>query len=542
VKVVNPVAVPTGGSPVSLPPRPGSLSGQVLGVVINGKEYSDVILRRIVQRLQDKYEFKDVVWWDKKFPTKAAPFLEEVAAKSTIVLNGVGHCGSSTSWSVHDTVELERRGRPTVTVLSQEFADTGHEIAARQGLRNLAVAVLPHPVGAATRELVERKADGILESVVEGFTVPIQVAEDTHDTHPTRDGLIEAPDAPDEANDFFSASGWTDGLPVVPPVPRLVEAMVAASGRDGEEVIAILPPLMGAATIRAIAANAVLSGCRPEYLPVVLAAVEAVADPIYGLSHRQVTTHAGAPLIIVNGPITERLKLNTAAGVFGPGWRANATIGRALRLVLMNLGGARPGITDMSQTGHPGKYTYCIAENEAATPWEPLHVERGFEPGESTVTLVNAEAPQSITDNINTSARAILTTCASNLSSLGSNNLYSQGEPILALGIEHAKYIAAEGWSKSDVKLYIYEKARQPWRIVRGRGKSLGPNFPKWLESPEDDDTVPILAHPDELIVIVCGGAGGKSMGIPTAGRQSRSVTRLVRWAPQIGVGAPPRV
>ena len=233
--------------------------------------------------------------------------------------------------------------------------------------------------------------------------------------------------------------------------------------------------------------------------------------------------------MIVNGPVVARLGLNAATGVFGPGWRANATIGRALRLVLMNLGGALPGVTDMSQTGHPGKYTYCIAENEAANPWQPLHVERGFAAEQSVVTLVNAEAPHSITDNTNTSAREILTTCASSLATLGTNNLYSQGEPVLALGPEHAAYIARDGWSKQDVKAFIYEKARQPWRLVKGRGKSLGPNFPHWLDQPEEDDLVPILVHPDELIVIVCGGAGGKSMGIPTAGRQSRSVSRAIQ-------------
>jgi hypothetical protein len=200
-----------------------------------------------------------------------------------------------------------------------------------------------------------------------------------------------------------------------------------------------------------------------------------------------------------------------------------------MRLVLMNLGGAIPGITDMSQHGHPGKYSYCIAEDQAINPWEPLHVERGFSAEQSVVTVVNAEAPHSITDNFATTARQILTTCASTLAALGSNNIYSQGEPILALGPEHAGYIGAEGWKKLDVKEFIYEKARQPWRMVRGRGKSLGPKFPRWLDNADDDDMVPIVCEPAELIVITCGGAGGKSMGIPTAGRMSRAVSRAIR-------------
>jgi hypothetical protein len=337
------------------------------------------------------------------------------------------------------------------------------------------------------------------------------------------------PGAAGDVNDFFMSSGWTDGLPVVAPFPEHVDAMARTIGRDPDEVIATLPPADGAATIRRIAANAVMAGCLPDYLPVVIAAVEAVADPAYGLSHRQITTHAGAPLIIVNGPIATRLGINAGTGVFGPGWRANSTIGRALRLVLTNIGGAIPGVTDMSQTGHPGKYSYCIAENEAANPWEPLHVDRGFDLADSVVTVVNAEAPHSVTDNVNTSAREILRTCASSFATLGSNNVYSQGDPALVLGIEHARYIADDGWNKRDIRLYMYEIARQPLRLVQGRGKSLGPDFPKWLENGDPDDMVPIVTHPDELLVLVAGGSGGKSMAIHTAGKQSRAVSRLIK-------------
>lgn len=347
-----------------------------------------------------------------------------------------------------------------------------------------------------------------------------------------RDDLVDVPDDVEDMLEFLLDSQFGDGLPLVPPTPRSVARMVAACGRSPDDVVAVLPPADGVGTVEKLAANAVMAGCRPEYFPVVVASVEAVADPAYGLYHRQMTTHAGAPLVIVNGPVVARIGLNSSTGVFGPGWRANATIGRALRLILINVGGAVPGVTDMSQTGHPGKYTYCIAEDEDANPWGPLHVDRGFATGDSVVTVVNAEAPHSVTDNLATSARQVLTTCASNLATLGSNNLYSQGDPILALGPEHASCIAADGWSKEDVKLYVYEAARQPWRLVRSRGKSRGPFFPKWLEAAEDDDMVPIVCHPDDLIVIVCGGAGGKSMAIPTAGAQSRAVSRRIEVDP----------
>lgn len=340
---------------------------------------------------------------------------------------------------------------------------------------------------------------------------------------------IELPDSLEAVNDHFYRQGWTDGLPIVPPTIERVNAILAGMPwRAPEDLIAVIPPAMGTATLRKIAVNAVMAGCLPAYLPVVAAAVQAVTEPAYGLAHRQTTTHAGAPLIIVNGPIIKEIGLNYGSGVFGPGWRANATIGRALRLVLINLGGAIPAEVDFSQHGHPGKYTYCIAEHEEANPWEPLHVERGFSADESVVTVVNAEAPHSMTENIQTDPIEMMRTFASTMATLGGNNIYSQGHPVLVLGPEHARHISTAGWSKRDVKMSLFERARQPWGLVRDRGKSKGPFFPAWVDKEDPDASVPIICHPDDLIVVVAGGAGGKSMWCPTAGAQSLSVSKPI--------------
>jgi hypothetical protein len=339
---------------------------------------------------------------------------------------------------------------------------------------------------------------------------------------------VQADAAYDEINDYFYERGWTDGLPIVPPTEERVDAMLEGMAwRTPEEVVSVVPPKMGRATMRQVAINAVMAGCKPQYLPVVVAALEAVSEPEYGLSHRQTTTHAGAPLLIVNGPIVARLRINCGRGVFGPGWRANATIGRALRLVLVNVGGAGP-LIDASQTGHPGKYTYCIAEYEAANPWEPLHVERGFARDRSVVTVVNAEAPHSMTENIQTDPDEIVRTFASCMATLGVNNLYSQGHPILVMGIEHARYFGESGWTKRDLQRALFERARQPWGLVKSRGKSKGPRFPEFVDRNDDTSMVPIVRAPEDLIVIVAGGAGGKSMFLPTAGGQSLSVSKVV--------------
>ncbi len=239
--------------------------------------------------------------------------------------------------------------------------------------------------------------------------------------------------------------------------------------------------------------------------------------------------HPATALIIVNGPVARRLRINSGSGLFGPGWRANATIGRALRLCLINLGGAIPGEVDRAQHAHPGKYTYCIAENEDANPWEPYHVERGFARDESTVTLMCGESPHCITDNYNTDPHALLFGYADSMATLGGNNLSSQGEPVLVMAPEHAAYIARAGWSKADVKRYLFEKARKPWKHVGVRGKSKGPTFPVWVDRTNPDASVPILTHADALILIIGGGEGQKSMWIPTPGAQTLSVIEKIR-------------
>jgi hypothetical protein len=339
---------------------------------------------------------------------------------------------------------------------------------------------------------------------------------------------IETDAAFDAVNEYFYQRGWTDGLPIVPPTEaRVAQMLTGMPGRHPEDLIAVVPPRMGHATLRQVAINAVMAGARAEYLPVIVAALEAVSEPAYGLSHRQTTTHAGAPLIIVNGPIVERLHINCGRGLFGPGWRANATIGRALRLVLINVGGAGPGV-DASQTGHPGKYTYCIGEYEAANPWQPLHVDRGYTRGDDVVTVVNTEAPHSMTENIQTDPDEIVCTFASCMATLGVNNLYSQGTPVLVLGIEHAQHIAAAGWRKQDLQQALFERARQPWGLMKHRGKSKGPRFPEFVDRSDDRSLVPIVREPQDLLVVVGGGAGGKSMFLPTAGGQSLAVSKRI--------------
>ncbi len=333
-----------------------------------------------------------------------------------------------------------------------------------------------------------------------------------------------------DAIEFFYEQGWTDGLPIVPPTVDRVRAMVERSGRAASEVIAELPPKGGKATVEKIATNAVMAGCLPEYMPVILAALEAMMEPRFNLRGVVCSTHVATPLLILNGPIVKELQVNAGHNVFGPGWRANATIGRAVQLILVNIGGAVPGVFDKATFGHPGKYTYCIAENEAANPWEPLHVERGFLPDESTVTVYAAEAPHNVNNHGSDNARDLLIVVADCLASLGSNHMYLGGECFVVFSPEHAATIVASGWKKRDVQGFLYEQARQPLRLLR-LGGMYGADtqrnlWPRWVDHTDPEALVPPTRRPEDIVVLVAGGAGKHSVVIPGWG--SRSVTRKI--------------
>ncbi len=306
--------------------------------------------------------------------------------------------------------------------------------------------------------------------------------------------------------------GVTDGLPVIPPTRARVDRILAATSRYRQELVGEMPPNYGRATVEKVAINAVMAGCRPDYLPVVLAAVEAVCDPAFNLHGMSASTHFSAPLIIVNGPVRERIGLNCSFGVFGPGYRANATIGRALRLLMINVGGVRPGETSMSTFGHPGRYTYCIGEHEEASPWPAFHCERGFRPEENTVTVFAGEAPHGISDHASRTARSLAGSIGWSMAGLWNIKhfpLYSH--TLLAVGPEHARTFADDGWSKADLKRYLFETVRVPYRTLlpdpdNGEGTNL--RFGKQQE-PDPDALIPKFPSVDEIHVVVTGGTRG---------------------------------
>jgi hypothetical protein len=320
--------------------------------------------------------------------------------------------------------------------------------------------------------------------------------------------------------------GWGDGLPAMLPTRERIEACLATTEIPADQVLGVLPVANADVTAARVAANCVLAGCPPAAFPVVLTAICAMMRPEFNLTAVQPTTHPVAPLVIVHGEIAKRISMNSGQGAFGPGNRANATIGRAVRLCLMNIGGARPGGTDRATQGQPSKYTFAVAEAEERCPWGGYRAATGQCAGQDAVTIFAGENPHNVNDHVNVDAPGVLGTVAAVMANPGSNPPYlMQGEVFIALGPEHAATIASSHFTYRDVQLWLFEHARIPLRVLRAGNMWGGHAWPAWLSAGSDDNQlIPVLADPGDARIFVLGGTGKQSSVIPGFG-MSRSLT-----------------
>jgi hypothetical protein len=331
--------------------------------------------------------------------------------------------------------------------------------------------------------------------------------------------------------ELYFERGWTDGLPVVPPTAEKITANLAALGGDPDLVECRVAPRWGELTRQVLAINMVMAGCKPEYAPLVAAAMRALAEPAFNLNGVQATTHLAAPLLVVNGPIARQIGMNGGANAFGSGNRANATIGRAIRLIMLNVGGGRAPDLDKCTLGSPAKYSYCICENEAESPFAPYHVAQGHRAEDSTVFVIAAEAPHSVTDHHCNDPEGILDTICSAMSTVASNTAVLGGHCAVALGLEHALSIAKHGWNRSDIASYLCMHSGNRFEALSRRhryGTVYNRNLPKWYKR-DPDSRIPIVESPDRIHLFVVGGRAGRfSAFIPGWGHMSTPVLRPV--------------
>jgi hypothetical protein len=321
-----------------------------------------------------------------------------------------------------------------------------------------------------------------------------------------------------DINDYFHEHGWTDGLPIIPPTEDLVLKMLEASPASAAQVLGQIPPLNGTATVEKVAINAVMAGCKPDYFPVVLAGVKAVLQPQFNIGSITTTTGGAAPVFIVSGPITERLGLHAGTAVFGSGHRPNATIGRAIRLTMRNLGGATAETMEKSTQGWPGKYTMCFAENQERNPWEPMHVDMEYPSEASTITTSAVRGINPVVEATQESGEGVLQTLVSSMTAGGISGYAYQAHgasPVVVLGPEHAAEIAAAGFSRKDVKAYLFQHVRLPLGAIKGRGHWGSRSWPEEWEKERDDFMVPLVLSPDKYVLVVAGGDGRHSAWMP---------------------------
>jgi hypothetical protein len=307
-----------------------------------------------------------------------------------------------------------------------------------------------------------------------------------------------------ELIEAYYQQGWTDGFPVVPPSELSISAMLAAADLHEDTIVDTIVTRNTVITADKVAVNAVMAGCLPEYMPVIVSAVKGMCHPDFSY-HGMATSTGGASLaLIVNGPIAKKLGINARDNLFGPGARANMTIGRALRLLMMNSLNTRPGILDRSAIGSPGKISFCFAENEADNPWEPLHVERGFKRDDSTTTVYAAEDIIQVSNSLARTPEPLLLGMADAMANMGSVNIIGQQNVIAVFAGQHTKVLKANGWRKQQVKQYLFDHARRRVADLKRAARLPGPS------QPEDETTWRhAVRKPEDIIVICAGGAVG---------------------------------
>ncbi|ETW95872.1 MAG: hypothetical protein ETSY1_28840 [Candidatus Entotheonella factor] len=439
-------------------------------------------------------------------------------------------------------VAIERAGIPAVGIVARSFDLAWQSCTDGWGQPSTAFITIPHSTTGQTADFIHRMVDEQIDGIVQGLTVVPAAVGARLDSQASRQSteiftveMDATPEGLDAVNRFLAERDWSDGLPVIPPTPEAVEQMLQGTRRQPQDVLMVMEPGFGLATVEKIAINAVMAGCRPEQFPVLLAAIDCLAQPQMNHRDMQVSGHTEAPLILVNGPVAKRAGINSGTTAMGPGVinHANTAIGRALRLCLINIGYCKAGAGDPNYIGLPTKFGMCIAENEEVSPWTPYHVDQGFKRDESAVTVVTVTGPTTIIDSGSRSPEQTLDNIASMMfyrnagagawirglpsAQVGHSNkrvtYQSPYHPII-LSPSRAVILAEAGMSKQDAQAWLHRHCRLSLQSALGaRGMPVDAQG-KWLTHPElqplasdPEATIPALEHPEQYLLFVSGGS-----------------------------------
>lgn len=508
-------------------PRIKDLNGKK--IVVLGGSMGGTLLTQIEEAMKKRvHNIQFRSWeWARPRAGEAADFREpnsnefkKIAENSDGVMVLMGISGGSTPRAVLNATNIEKLGKPAVVVVGNCFQHAAKFFARSEGLPDLALATLPMDYGPVQEEieklkLGEKLADEIIEGLTKWSPSPPKWEEPVEDT--LAFSGKDYTDALGSMENYFLQHRWSDGLPLIPPTEEAVNKMLDGTDLPRDYVIALIEPARGKATVEKIAVNAVMAGCLPQYMPIIIAAVQAIADPMFYLLGVQCTSGQPAPLLVISGQkLVEELNINDSFCTIGPGWKANATIGRAIRLIMTNLGHTWPGDNDMKPFGNPFRYVTLMAENEAAYmgAWEPLRVAEGFKSDQATISVMPAmswqvdlfqQTPYTVEKIISQTVKQAKAKFDRFAGNSGYNNL-------MLISPTTFDAIRREGWSRADLQKALYEAIQLPYSEFMG-GKQMLPvgRLPEWLveKCKADPETlVPLLYKPESLKICVAGGPG----------------------------------
>ena len=563
--IVNPIAE----SQIDLDPslrhapagRKGGLEGKRIALYWNGKQNGPAALEAARKRLSERYAnltFLDIT--GEKGGTNrylSEEQLDMLAREVDVAICTTADCGSCCSWLMRDLCELERKGIPAVGYTAAIFDEDSRFSTKTFGVPEAVPIIVPHCFSNKTPEEVEQMVADSLDAVIEGLTVQRKVEEALpqfeHIVTETAPEIMfrgaDLLEAFDEMQAKFIRNGWSDGMPLIPPTHAKVEAMIAASGRDGNDVIGMFAPGFGVGTVRKIAANAVMAGVRPEAMPVIMAMMECALDKSIGLRTWAMSTGPQAPLVMVSGDIADEIGMNRGICALGPGSisQVNVAIGRTLRLVMMNIGLSYPGVSDMDTIGTPMKFSACVAENEERTPWDSWRVQQGFDQRESTVTI---NVPYGMTEffdfknsepELLVETLATLTTNSCGSPAMGAwliktNAPLEEGYPfhgtfgnVLLMAPDHAVLFGNAGWTPKDIREALHERTQIEFRKLMLNKEYDGfryahPELAHLEDAPET--LVHVMPNAESFEFFVVGASAGRSQYCFGG---TNSVTRAVK-------------
>lgn len=413
---------------------------------------------------------------------------------------------------------MERLRIPTVTIVTSDFANLAEVVAVAEQASDVCQVVVPHPLGSIATCDVIKRADDVYQRIVDVATgwQSEEKSEAVQVAYPAE--MMEVTGTISEINDLFEHKGWSLGAPIIPPSPEEVDKLLKGTSRMPDEIIGQIPPRMGALTVELAAINGAMAGCRPEHMPVLITAIEALLDPAVNWRGALATTATTQSVVIVNGPIVKEIDLACGQGAAGKGHRANVAIGYAINLIANNVGGSRPPSVDKSTLGSPADVVcWVFGENEGALPpgWQPLHVQRGYRATDSVVTVLTSYPPVDILDHWSTTPAEHIRWWSHAISPMLGPTRGMEQNPIVAVAPEHAQVLASTGWSKDDFGRALWQEARIPlsaWPAggverVKAAAECLGPlTF---------ESKIPIVLKPEQLVILVAGGAGKHSHYFP---------------------------